>query len=171
MPFYLQPFQDSTVRVMVLLFLVHILDQVNDNRKAFWVSSVGILSCTYPFLRKYIWPKSLASGKRSRTLIMLIAYVRRHRTSYQCVSTFTLAMIDIHRYQILLLSTVSVIPVMIAWIIPEAAKFDEVANSCGTTTISDIVTLTLDTWGFFGIFFLWWDFVNWSQALLECCTV
>lgn len=91
---------------------------------------------------------------------MPIAHLRRHRTGYPCVSTFrnyrqSLALIAIHRFQILLLSTVSVIPVVIAWIIPQTAEFDEVANSCGTTTISDFVTLTLDIWGFFGIFFLW----------------
>ena len=59
------------------------------------------------------------------------------------------------RYQIILLSSVSLIPVAAAWIMPEMVEFDEVTNSCSTTAVSDAITLALDSWAFFGICFLW----------------
>ncbi|CAM9758034.1 unnamed protein product [Ascophyllum nodosum] len=58
-------------------------------------------------------------------------------------------------YQIILLSSVSLIPVAAAWIMPEMVEFDEVTNSCSTTAVSDAITLALDSWAFFGICFLW----------------
>ncbi|CAM9258383.1 unnamed protein product, partial [Scytosiphon promiscuus] len=58
-------------------------------------------------------------------------------------------------HQILLLSSLSLIPVLSTWAVPDTGYFDEVANTCYSTTTSSLVTLGMDVIGFCGICFLW----------------
>ena len=59
------------------------------------------------------------------------------------------------RYQILLLSSVSLIPLLVAFLVPDAYFFDEASNSCNTTAISRNVALAMSAIGFYVICYLW----------------
>ncbi|CAM9739286.1 unnamed protein product, partial [Ectocarpus fasciculatus] len=58
-------------------------------------------------------------------------------------------------YQILFMSSLSLIPVVATWAVPHTGDFDEVANACSTTSFSTYVTLGMNGFGFLGIFYLW----------------
>ncbi|CAB1110198.1 unnamed protein product [Ectocarpus sp. CCAP 1310/34] len=58
-------------------------------------------------------------------------------------------------HQILFMSSLSLIPVVATWAVPHTGYFDEVANTCSTTTFSTIVVLGMDALGFLAICYLW----------------
>ncbi|CAN0467879.1 unnamed protein product [Laminaria digitata] len=58
-------------------------------------------------------------------------------------------------HQILLMSSLSLIPVVSTWIVPRTSHFDESANTCVSTTFSSLVVLFMDVLGFLAICFLW----------------
>eukprot|EP00904_Undaria_pinnatifida_P012481 jgi/Undpi1/8363/HiC_scaffold_25.g10831.m1 len=47
------------------------------------------------------------------------------------------------------------IPVVCTWIVPRTGHFDEVANTCVSTTFSSLVVVFMDILGFLAICFLW----------------
>eukprot|EP00903_Cladosiphon_okamuranus_P006656 g6499.t1 len=58
-------------------------------------------------------------------------------------------------FQVLFMSSVSLIPVIATWIAPHSGYFDENANTCSTNTLSAAVVLFMDLLGFLAICFLW----------------
>ncbi|CAM9480659.1 unnamed protein product, partial [Ascophyllum nodosum] len=62
---------------------------------------------------------------------------------------------DTNMYQIILMTSLSLIPVVSTWAIPCTRVFDEIANTCCITTTSSYITLSMNTLGFLVICFLW----------------
>ncbi|CAM9705339.1 unnamed protein product [Ectocarpus fasciculatus] len=59
------------------------------------------------------------------------------------------------KYQIMLLSSPSLVPPLVALLVPGAHVFDETVNSCNTTSTSRTVVLAMNAFGFCIICFLW----------------
>lgn len=53
------------------------------------------------------------------------------------------------------MSSVSLLPVVVTWAAPRTGFFDEDANLCVTTTLSNLTVLVMDALGLFAIGFLW----------------
>ncbi|CAM9276032.1 unnamed protein product, partial [Pylaiella littoralis] len=58
-------------------------------------------------------------------------------------------------YQIMFMSSISLVPVVVTWIAPHTGFFDERTNLCVTTTLSNSTVLVMDALGFLAIGFLW----------------
>ncbi|CAM9247127.1 unnamed protein product [Ectocarpus sp. 4 AP-2014] len=59
------------------------------------------------------------------------------------------------KYQIMLLSSISLTPALVALLVPGAYVFDETVNLCTTTSTSRTVTLAMNAVGFYTICHLW----------------
>ncbi|CAB1105051.1 unnamed protein product [Ectocarpus sp. CCAP 1310/34] len=59
------------------------------------------------------------------------------------------------RYQIMLLSSISLVPPLVALLVPGAYVFDETVNSCNTTSTSRNVVLAMNVVGFYTMCYLW----------------
>ncbi|CAN0228913.1 unnamed protein product, partial [Ectocarpus fasciculatus] len=57
--------------------------------------------------------------------------------------------------QVSLLSSIGLIPLLVAFVDPDIYFFDEKSNSCGTSPASKHVMMAMDTVGFAGICYLW----------------
>lgn len=59
------------------------------------------------------------------------------------------------RHQMILMSSISLIPVIATWVSPRSGVFDETANICRVTTFSGLVVIAMDLYAFLAICFLW----------------
>lgn len=59
------------------------------------------------------------------------------------------------RVQIMLTSSICLIPLISTWAVPGTGHFDEIANTCWTTAVGSSVTLGMNSLGFLIICFLW----------------